>query len=167
MMRPSPAPPGRPPEALRLKRSFWFAPSIVKLLYRLYWPPAVGPPVAGTLTCGVSLTRSVRLRLIVGMRRMSESVTSVDTPWCDGLNVDAFALPLNRDGAERHRRLRELQVDTRRRREGDGDAIALRRLVADALDAHRVRSADLEALHVVVAVRAGHRAAAIARSNGW
>src|SRR4029079_10834307 len=62
--------------------------------------------------------------------------------------------------AERDGALRELQIDTRRRREGNRDAVALDRLIADASHAHRVRTADLEALYVVVAIRARDGAAA-------
>ena len=67
------------------------------------------------------------------------------------------------DGAECDCRLRELQIHARRRRERDRDAVAFRWLVADPAHGDRVRTADLESLHVVVTVHARARATEEAR----
>src|SRR5512146_1120150 len=91
--RPLPAAPGWPPDEFRLKRSFWLAPSMLKELYRLYCPPALGPPDDGMTTCGVSFTRSVKLRPSIGILLMMESATDVPTPWCEGLKV--LVLPVD------------------------------------------------------------------------
>ncbi len=51
----------------------------------MYAPAALAAPLAGETTCGVSLTRSTKSRLSVGMRRSNVSETTLLTPCRVGL----------------------------------------------------------------------------------
>ncbi len=85
-------PPGVP-LAASPKTSLFTPPSIWMLLKRLFCPPSVAPGTPAVTTCGTVWMKSVKLRLIVGRRRMAESETNVWAPVRDG-ESSGFASPV-------------------------------------------------------------------------